>query len=71
MDWFGYFVIRMGSATVRGFLKSWLFRGFLWDDKFWWETGTLVWFYALDCFGFFCLTNGHFLDFLNYRDSID
>ena len=46
LDWFGYFVIRMGtfgyhdlggfhsSAMVHGFLKSWLFRSFLWVDEF-------------------------------------
>ena len=28
-------------------------------------------FYALDYFGYFCLINGHFMDFLNYGNSVD
>ena len=56
---------------MHGFLESWLFSGFLRDDKFWGETAVFVWFYALDCFCYFCLINDHFMDFLNYGDSID
>ena len=52
-------------------LKSWLFRGFLWDDKFLGEIAILVMFFALDYFCNICLINGHFMDFLNYGDSID
>ena len=48
------------SATVHGFLKGWLILG---------ETAILVWFYALDYFGYFCFIN--FPVFLIMGDSID
>ena len=57
------------SATVHGFVKSRLCRGFLRDDQFRGETAILVWFYALDYFGYFCFMN--FVDFFILGVSID
>ena len=30
----------------------------------------LVRFYALDCIGYFCVTDGHFMDFLIFGDYV-
>ena len=54
---------------MHGFLKSW-FVGLLqgWQDLV--ETMILVWFYAFDCFGYFWVTDGYFMDLMILEDSL-
>ena len=84
MLWIGFAILFYGSEHF-GFCKlgasialpqcigsySLGHRCFLRDEKFWGETTIFAWFYALDCFGYFCLINGNLMVFLNYGDSID
>ena len=52
------------STTVHELLESWWFWGFLKGLLIFEETAILVTFYAFDCFGYFFVIDGHFMDFV-------
>ena len=58
------------SAIVQEFLESLWFRGFLRNLMILGETAILLRFYTFDCFGCCWITDGHFLDFVLFRDYI-
>ena len=57
-------------TTVQKFLKSWWFRVFLRGRLILGEIMILVQFYAFDCFGCFCVTDGNFMDFVIFGDYV-
>ena len=58
------------STTVHWFLESWWFRDFLRGWLILGETTIFVTFYASNWFGYFCVMDGHFMDFVILWNSI-